>query len=264
MARAGRQDGFTLIELLVVVAILAMVAAALLGVYQISQQTYTRASSLEDAQLGARAGLDRMASEFRLIGSYWSGAVDAGNAITAASSTSITFRGDIDTDSVSSGTETTVTTAVANTNTLVISGTASAFNTYSTSSLNDYVHIADGIIREVKQVSAVASSTITLATALRYTYSTAATVRSVETVTYSYDSGAGTLTRTLGGGTAEPIVDNATGLTLTYYDANGNSLGSSPSLSSIYEIGISITTKGSDGSRRTMTSRVRPRSLSFQ
>ena len=76
------EDGFTLTELLIVIAILGMVAAAVVGVSQVSQQTYTRAASLEDAQLGARAGLDRMATELRLIGAYWSGATDATDAIT--------------------------------------------------------------------------------------------------------------------------------------------------------------------------------------
>lgn len=264
MSRLNGERGYTLAELLIVVAILGMVAAAIFGVSHVSQQTYTRAAALEDAQLGARAGLDRMASELRMAGAYWTNATDAGNAITAASATSITFRGDINADSASGTTETTVTTATSGTTELVVSGTASAFNTYSSSSGNDYAHIAEGVIREVRQVSSVSGSTITLATSLKNTYTTAATVRSVETVTYSYDSSASTLTRTLGGDSADTIVDNVTGLTLTYYNSSGTDLGSSPTLSSIREIGISITTRGSDGeSTRTMASRVKPRSLAF-
>jgi len=267
VSRLNDEHGYTLAELLIVVAILGMVAAAIFGVSYVSQQTYTRAASLEDAQLGVRAGLDRMANELRLAGAYWTGATDAGDAITAGSATGITFRGDIDADSVSGTTETTVTTATSATTTLVVSGTASAFNTYTSSSLNDYAYIAEGAVREVRQVSAVvsATSTITLATSLKNTYTTAAMVRSVETVTYSFDSSAGTITRTLGGNSAETIVDNVTSFSLSYYDASGNSLGSSPTLSLIREIGISITTRGSDGkSTRTMASRVKPRSLSLE
>lgn len=73
MLKRGSQPGYTLVELLVTMAILGLVASAVAGVYQVSQQTYTRASSLEAAQVGARAGLDRMANELRLIGSYWLG-----------------------------------------------------------------------------------------------------------------------------------------------------------------------------------------------
>lgn len=247
-----------------VTAILGMVAAAVVGVYRFSLETYTRAASLEDAQVGARAGLDRMATELRLIGAYWSGAGGAGAAITAASATTITFMSDVNGDTVSSGAETTVAAGTTATGTTVqVSGSASAaadaFDVYSSSALNDYVYVADGAIREVKQISGISGTTLTLASALATYYPAGSIVRSVETVTYNYDGSAQTLTRSVGGSGAQTIIDNVTGLTLTYFQADG--VTTATGTADIREIQISLTTEGSDGSSRIMTSRVRPRNL---
>jgi len=102
LARFTREDGFSLPELLIVTAIVGMVAAAIFGVYQVSQQIYIRSTSLEDAQLGARSGLDRMATELRLAGAYLSSALGAPAAIDAATADSITFRGDVNADTLNS------------------------------------------------------------------------------------------------------------------------------------------------------------------
>ncbi len=257
--------GYTLVELLIVMAIVGMVAAAILGVYQVSQDIYTRTTALEDAQLGARAGLDRMASELRLIGAYWSGATGAGPAITAATATTITFMADVNGDTVVNNAETAVAAGTTASGTTVqVSGTASqaanAFVVYQSPALNDYVYIANGGRREVKQISAVAGTTLTLAAALTTTYPAGSLVRSVETVTYNF--AANSLTRSVGGSGNDTIIDNVTGLTLTYLDANGTNLGTAPPPASIREIQMSLTTQGTDGSRRTMTTRVRPRNLS--
>lgn len=267
MRRFTKAEGYTLVELLIVMAIVGMVAAAILGVYQVSQDIYIRATALEDAQLGARAGLDRMASELRLIGAYWSGATGAGSAITAATATSISFMADVNGDTVVNNAETTVAAGTtASGATVQVSGTApqadDAFNVYQSPVLNDYVYIANGAKREVKQISVLAGTTLTLvAPALTTTYPAGSLVRSVETVTYNF--AANSLTRSVGGSGNDTIIDNVTGLTLTYLDANGINLGAAPPPASIREIQMSLTTQGADGSRRTMTSRVRPRNLSL-
>ena len=266
MSRVAGDRGYTLVELLVVVAILGLVAAAIGGVYQVSVQAYTRSSSLEDAQVGARAGLERMVTELRLIGAFWTGATGAGTAITTATSTSITFMADVNGDTVISGAETTTTAAIASDSTTVVvnasaTNVASSFNVYQTATLNDYLYIADGATREVSRVSGVSGSTLTLATALYYSYTVGSLVRSVETVTYNFDAATGSLTRSVGGSGASTIVDNVTGLTLTYFDATGTLLSAPVTLASIREIQVSLTTQGSDGSRRTLASRVRRRDL---
>lgn len=268
MRHYTKAEGYTLVELLIVMAIVGLVAAAVLGVYQVSQDIYIRATALEDAQLGARAGLDRMTSELRLIGAYWSGATGAGSAITAATATSISFMADVNGDTVVNNAETTVAAGTtASGATVQVSGTAlqadDAFNVYQQSpALNDYVYIANGAKREVKQISVLVGTTLTLvAPALTTTYPAGSLVRSVETVTYNF--AANSLTRSVGGSGNDTIIDNVTGLTLTYLDANGINLGAAPPPASIREIQMSLTTQGADGSRRTMTSRVRPRNLSL-
>lgn len=248
-----------MVELLVTIAILGMVAGAVFTVYQVFQQTYTRASGLEDAQLGVRAGLDRMATELRLAGAYYTGASNAGAAITAATSTSITFLGDIDADTLSSaGAEVLLSNAAASGANQIVVDRATGF------SASEYVHIANGAFREARQIVSTytaGNTTIPLATGTTLTraYPANSIVRSVESVTYSYDSSAKTLTRSLNAGTAEIVVDNVYGLTFTYYKTDGTT--TTTTAADIYEIQIGLTTQGSDGSRRTLNSRVRPRNL---
>lgn len=289
MARFTREDGFTLTELLVVIVILAMVAAAVFGVYDVSQKIYIRSTSLEDAQLGARAGLDRMATELRLAGAYLGGAIGTGSALppsimTSASSSSISFKGDVNADTLNTtGDEITVSTAYTNntsTDLVVnrVTGSDSAKNVFQA---DKYIHIQDGPKREVARIAGgtvycggskpctnTSLTTLKLTAGLTYDYlvpadyAMKAKVRTLEEVTYTYDPATEKITRSVDGGTADDIVENVTDLALTYYDVNGGSLGSPPTdLTQIREIEIRVTTKGSDGSRRTMTSRVRPRNL---
>jgi Tfp pilus assembly protein PilW len=260
------------VELLMALAIVGLVAAAVAGVYQVSQQTYMRASSLEAAQLGARVGLDRMANELRLIGSYWVGASGAGNAITAASQTSITFMANVDDSSViggAGGNEAT-TNAIATGNSVPLNlsatATANAFKVYQNSALNDYIYIANAGTREVKQINTIGSNTLTLVSNLSSTYPMGSIVRDVKTITYTRNTAATStcqpltcLTRTQGGSAADPIVDNVTNLTFTYFGADGVTQTANAAL--IREIRIDLTVQSPDGSARRMTTRVKPRSL---
>lgn len=275
MRRHTKAEGYTLIELLIVIAIVGMVAAGIVGVYQVSQGIYTRSTALEDAQLGARAGLDRMASELRLIGSFWVGASGAGNAITAATPTSITFMANVDDSSVINGAEATVSSTVTGTSvplSISATATADAFKIYANPALNDYIYIANGGTREVKRITAINGSTLTLApppeTPLSSAYPVGSLVRDVKIITYTRNAVATStcqpltcLTRSQGGSGADPVVDNVVGLTFTYFDTVGGALGTNPTASAIREIQMSLTTQGADGSRRTMMSRVKPRNL---
>jgi prepilin-type N-terminal cleavage/methylation domain-containing protein len=271
MKRVTETEGYSLVELLIVLAIAGSIGGAIFGVYQVSQDTYIRASSLEAAQVGARAGLDRMANELRLIGSYWVGANGAGNAITNAASDSITFMANVDNVdalSVSNGAE--VTTGAAATGTSVplsMSATdaAAAFRVYtgSGSALNDYIYIANGGSRDVRQIASLSLSTINLnpppASPLSSTYPAGSIVRDVKTITYARNAGTNTLTRRQGGANADSIVDNVTGLTFFYFLSNGVTPTTNPAL--IREIRIDLTVQNPDGTARYMTTRVKPRSL---
>lgn len=283
MRRHAKADGYTLVELLIAMAIVGVIAGAVVGVQQVSQDIYTRAAALEDAQLGARAGLDRMANELRLTGSFWFGASGAGNAITAATATCISFRADIDADTLSAGNSTgqeiTLTAqAVSGSNSISVNQTT-GWTGRNAFAAGEWVHIANGARREVKQIGAYENGTsIPLATPLIFSFPISpqpATVRSVEAIKYYLD---GTdLRRKINPSSpcASPetingpgIVENVNNLSLTYFGrgigANGateNPLGSPPDLTQIREIQIRLTTQGDGENRRTMTSRVRLRNL---
>lgn len=294
MARVTREDGFSLAELIIVIAIVAMVAAAVFGVYDVSQKIYIRSTSLEDAQLGARAGLDRMVTELRLAGAYLGGAIGTGSAlppsiITSASSSGIAFKGDVNADTLNAtGDEITVANLyTTNTSTdLVVNQVTGADSAKNVFQADKYIHIQDGPKREVARIAAgtvycsgnkpctdTSLTTLKLTASgtqvLTYDYPVGAKVRTLEELEYTYDPATGKITRSVDGGAAEDIVENVTGFTLTYYNSAGTQIayttideaGEQANRDTIREIEVSITTKGSDGSRRTMTSRVRPRNL---
>ena len=258
-ARRRGEDGFTLIELLIAVAIAGMVAAAILQIFQGSMTQVSQATSLEDAQSSARIGLDQMVTELRQAGSYWNGISNNTAGITAATASAITIMADIDGDTLTGTTEATLTSASTPT-TLTVSQNPTAFNTYATSSLNDYAYVANGSTQEVKQVASVAGSVVTLSSSLTNTYPANSIVRSVEKVTYTFDATAKTLTRTVGGAAADPVLDNVTALTFAYFNDTTGQLAASPTdLTKVNEIQISLTTQGTGGGLRTMASRVRLR-----
>jgi prepilin-type N-terminal cleavage/methylation domain-containing protein len=251
------QAGYGLVEMLVAVAIVGFVLAAVFVALDVSQRSFTSASALADAQVGARVAIDRMVAELRLIGSSYRGATGAGAAISAATATSITFIGDIDADSVA-GNADAVATGTSTGTTIVLSVANSGFT------VNESAYIANGGTREVRPIGGVAGATLTLDTALSGTYPAGSIVRSVETVTYTYDATTKTLTRTAGSST-ETTAENLVGFTLTYFDGS-NPPVQTTDLTQIREIEVKVTiegTGGTAGSRRVLTARVRPRSLAL-
>lgn len=270
MARRKSEAGFTLVEILIVMAIIGFVMAAVLGIFQVTQQTSLFATAGEDAQLQARAVLDRLSVDLRLINL---GRPTAAGAITAASSTSMTFLGDIDSDTVSAGVDATLTAAANPGDTTVQVSSSTGF------SVGELLSIADGPISETIPITAVAGNTLTLGantcggTGLCTSYPVGSIVRSVETVSYAWDSATGNLCRNTGAACTAPFPSNqviATGVTafeLTYYD------GSIPpvqitnppaNLAGIREIRIRITIQSTSGGQivsRVMPVSVRPRNL---
>jgi len=272
MYRVTNEKGYGLVELLAVVAVLGMLFAAVGVVYMQSQQMHVRSTSLEDAQAGARAGLDRMASEVRLIGAFWSGATGAGAAITTATATNITFLGDVDGNTLdslaSTANENTLAAPAASGSTVITVSRTIGLDGTPAFVPGGYVYIASGPIREVRQIlvgSAIPLAppfVITLATALQNSYPAGSLVRAVKTVTYAFNAGANTLTRSVNGGAPDIIVDSVSGLTLTYYDGSNPPVATA-TLSLVRQIDISLIVQEADGSARTLTTRVRPPNLSL-
>jgi len=254
MLRLRGEGGYTLTELLVVCAVFGMMMAGSLGLYKVAQETYTSTSERVDAQSVTRAAVDRMAADLRLAGSFVYGATNAPDTFTSASSSAVTFLGDIDGDTVTSaGAEATASSAV--TTSVVVSSTTGF-------SANEYLYIASGITREVRQISSINTSnnTLTLSASLTNVFVlTPFTVRSVESVTWTYDSSAQTLTRQVGSATADTIASNVSGFALTYYNISNTT---TTTASDVRRVKISLTT-GTGSTKRTLEVDVQPVSLSL-
>ena len=260
---ARRESGYSLVEMLVVLGVVAMIATATFSVYETSQRVYLHAMAAEDAQLRARAGLALMAADLRLVGSYWSGAGASSPAILTATDTGVTFMADVESRTVQNGVEMT-TSAAARSGARAVSvnappsRVADALRTYTASSLNDFLYIANGNRHEVHQIVSIDGATVMLGTPLRGSYPSGSLVRSVERVTYAFNPAARSLTRAVGGSGAQTVINDVSALALSYFDGrHPAALTSDPAR--IREILLSFTTHADDGTPRTMTSRVRVR-----
>ncbi|MBI2218343.1 MAG: type II secretion system protein [Candidatus Rokubacteria bacterium] len=244
--------GFSLPELLVVIVILALMMMALFGTLDVSQKAYSRATAAEDAQTAARSVLERVATDLRMIGSFYFGAGNAGYPITAFSTTSITFLGDVNGD--------------ANTTLSAASGMNTVLVTSATGFTQDeLIYLASGTLREVARVAAISGTSFTLGappaagtwTGLSNLFPSDSIARSVEQVTWTYDAGARTITRTDNDGAVQ-MMDQVAAFTMTAYDVNGNA---TVSLTAIDSVGVELTATASGGARRTMKIRVQLRSM---
>lgn len=259
--RLNSEDGFSLAELMVGIALVGIVSLSTVQLIRVCMQTFTRAASLESSQTGTRAGLNGIATDLRYIGSYW---VDtAGAAITSATTTSLTFRGDVDGNTLdANGGETTLVDAAAAGSTQVT--VTSTTDPYGSASFGagGFMFVASGANREAIQITGVAGTVISFAQpGLAKSYPVGSVVRSVETVTYAFNpSPTGTLTRSINGAAASVIVDNVSGLVFTYYDGS-NPAVTTANLSSIRQINVSVAVTQKDGNARTMATRIRPISL---
>lgn len=256
------EEGFSLAELLVGIALVGIISLSAAQLIRVCLQTFTRAASLESSQTGTRAGLNGIATDLRYIGSYW---VDtAGSAITSATTTSLTFRGDVDgnTFNPTTLTETTLTAAAASGSTQVT--VSSTYDQYGSPSFGagGWMFIAGGANREVIQLTGAAGTVISFGQpGLTKSYPVGSVVRSAETVTYAFNpSPTGTLTRSVNGATPAVIVDHVAGLAFTYYDGS-NPPTPTTTLSAIRQINVSVKVTQTDGNSRTMETRIRPISL---
>lgn len=259
--RLKNEAGFSLAELLVGIALVGIISLSAAQLMRVCLQTFTRASSLESSQTGTRAGLNGIATDLRYVGSYWVNT--AGAAITSATTTSLTFRGDVDGNTLdANGGETALTAAAAAGDTQVT--VTSATDPYGSPSfgVGGWMFIASGGNREVIQITGVAGTVISFAQpGLTKSYPVGSVVRSVETITYAFNpSPTGTLIRSVNGAAASVIVDNVSGLVFSYYDGS-NPPVTTTALASIRQINVSVAVTQTDGNSRTMATRIRPISL---
>ena len=265
MRRLKTEAGFSLIELVVVVAILGIVLAAVLGMLQGTQRVILFASAGEDAQVTARAALNQLATDLRLINR---GGPTSAGAITAASATSITFLSDIDNDTQDGAGNNATLTALAN-----IGATTVQVNSATGFSVGELLSIADGPVAETHPITAIAGTTLTLGAGLTASYPVGSIVRSVETVSYTWDLATRTLCRNVGGACIAPfpnillIATDVTGFQLTYFDSAGAVIPNPTTQAArdaIREVRVQLTSLAQSGDQtvsRIMAVTVRPRNF---
>lgn len=85
--------GFTLVEILIAISTFLIVVFAIYSSFESSRATYGAGEQRADIQQSARIAMELMEGDLRLAG--YGFPMGAGNAITAATPTSITFFGDL-------------------------------------------------------------------------------------------------------------------------------------------------------------------------
>ena len=98
-------DGFSLADLMVGLAVVGLLAAAVFGVYQVSQNSYLFGTSRAEVQESARVVLNRMATEIREAG-YDPTFSSNFPILTNLASEDMTFTADLDGDGVLDANET--------------------------------------------------------------------------------------------------------------------------------------------------------------
>lgn len=277
MARNKAEAGFTVVEVVVVAASLAFIMAAVLGIYQVTQRSTLFATAGEDAQLTARAVLNRLTADFQLVNAGRAYPVTLG-AITAASATSITFLGDVDNTLDANGNFITLNAqANAGDTTLPVTAPASGTDLTKLFPCGSSVTIADGPVMEshpLKATGCVSGNTLTLAESLLTWYPSGSLIRSVETVSYAWELATGNLCRSVNAACPTPAAKApsaftdaqtlATGVTnfqLTYLDSNGNSTNTLDAIRAA-QVVINVSTQSGDQSvTRNMEVTARPRNL---
>ena len=276
--------GYTIVEMVIVVAITALLMGAVFTIYQVIQRTTLRASGSEASLVQARAVVDKLGGDFRMVGAAWN---FYSTSITAATATSLTLNGDIDNTLDASYNPVRLTSAV-------VAGAASM----SVSDLTNIVcgtkiTLANGPISETHQLASSGCTSGTNVVNFQagdtpFTDYPAGSIGSgdvtfvytVESVNWVWDSASGKLCRKVNGTCAasasswsddtDVIADNVTHFCLTYLDYTGTVLNancgnpSSSALSSIRAVIITITVSSKVGDQtvsRQMELTARARAL---
>lgn len=244
------QQGFTIIELMISLAIAGVVMGALYSLF-ISQQKVLGVQD-QDAEMhqAARAAMDAMVREFRMIGygvpnSSWDGCAAPCpptkiTSTTPPPATSITFRGNLD------ATRTTLApinpptimnhACVTYLDLLTRQCTATGGLTILTVDSASGFKVGDTIYVEgptfdaspysthwhTATVTATTATTLTISAGLNFDYVRGSTVHVVKTITYSFDTSEKQIQRCVsaappcGATNTQPLAENINALTLSY------------------------------------------------
>lgn len=265
MPRRFRVDarGFTLMEILIAMSTFLIVLFAIYTSFESSRSTYAAGEQKADIQQNARIAMELMGADLRLAG--YGFPTGAGNAITAAAATSVTFWGDL------TGASTTIMNVDVNPG-------ATTLNVEDASGIQagDTIYLINGGQWEQLTVQSVNTganpNTISTTAAVANAYPWGSQVGRPRQITYSWN--AGTLSKDDGeGGGLQPLADNiqlpvAPNTLFAYFDASDVQIGppvGGANLANIRRITINLTAQSPQGWWRQQTfniaSDIRPRNL---
>jgi prepilin-type N-terminal cleavage/methylation domain-containing protein len=276
--------GYTIVEMVIVVAIAGLLMGAVFTIYQVIQRTTLRASGSEASLVQARAVVDKLGGDFRMVGAAWN---FYSTSITAATATSITLNGDIDNTLDASYNPVRLTSAI------VAGATSMSVSDLTNIVCGTKVTLSNGPISETHQLASSGCTSGTTVVNFQtgdtpFTSYPAGAIGSgdvtfiytVESVNWVWDATTQKLCRKVNGTCAanatswsddtDVIADNVTSFCLTYLDYTGTTLNancsapSSSQLSSIRAVIVKITVSTKVGDQtvaRQMELTARARSL---
>ncbi len=250
----GDDRGFSLIEILIALSTFFIVLFAVYTTFDTSQATYAAGEQRADIQQNARVAMEVVGADLRLAG--YGFPTGAGNVITAANATSITFWADVMSAS----------TTILNVD---VNAGDTTLNVVDASGIQpgDTIYLINGGQWEQLTIAAggvntgVNPNTITLTAPTANAYPWGSQVGRPSSIQFSW--AANTLSKDDGeGGGLQPLADNIQNFQLQYFDAADNATAIP---ANIRRMTISFTAQSPQGPWRqqdfNIVSDIRPRNL---
>lgn len=231
------QSGMSLVELLVAVAVGSLVLGV--GVIAFTKQQTLFKNQADSSTIRAlgRFAIQELTRDLRMAG-Y---GLPANKAITAISSTSITYRSN--TDNLVATTPSSINSGSSNITVVSATGFAAGQNVA-------IFYPFSNTTSDLKAISSVSGNIITLTSGTANAYSKFPNmVVGYHAIAYTYDSANTKITKTLDGASSD-LIANVTGLALVYKDKTGTVTAT---LANIRRIDITLTLQDPDNPNATST-----------
>ena len=247
------QRGFTLFELLMALAIMGLVMAGVVSLYMTGNSIYLAAANQVETQQAARGAMLMLEENLLLAGDGFP-TVPGTPKITAATPTSITFWADLTNGS------TRLSGDVDPGNTTLNVNSAAGIKP------GDTVYLISGGQWEMRTVSSVTGTTITITAGAGAFYPQGAQVGRPKAIAFSW--AANRISKDAGeGGGLQPLADGVQAFQLRYFNAGNNEIQPADltaNLANITRIAITVTVQSASALNQgtfIITSDIRPRNL---